>query len=313
MKTHRCWPLVIAAFVLLQAASAAAQLNKKIVIERDVEYGRAGDRVLTLDIVRPSQPAEQPLPVVCFIHGGGWSGGDKRGGVPALVPLAESGNYFGVSVGYRLTGEAIWPAQIHDCKAAIRWLRANAKKYNLNPDKIGVWGMSAGGHLVCMLGTSGGAKELEGDCGSPGHSSRVTCVLNWFGPTDMAALVKERGTPPGVVDVVEKLCGGPLDKKEVVFKAASPITYVSKDDAPVMTMHGTKDPLVPLAQAKLLDEALTKAGVDSTLVIVEGAGHGFAGPEITQRFHAFFDKYLRDRPVEVSGNAIKLGHPEKKK
>lgn len=291
--------------LVLWVVAARAQINEKITIERDVKYGAAGQRALTLDIVRPRETPKDPMPVVCFIHGGGWSGGNKRDGLGLLRPLAEDG-YFCVSVGYRLTGEAAWPAQIHDCKAAIRWLRANAKQYHLDPDKIAVWGASAGGHLVAVLGTSGDVKELEGECGSPGQSSRVTCVLNWFGPTDLVAAWKDPTVPAWVKGLLDKLAGGPAADKLDVLRAASPATYATKDDAPILTMHGTKDPLVPLDQAKILDAALKKAGADSTLVIVEGAGHGFGGDEVFGRVRAFFDKHLRGRDVKVSGEPIKL-------
>ena len=304
--------LVAASLVLICSKCAGAQPWAKVTIERDVEYGRAGDRPLVLDIIRPKQPAKGPLPVICFIHGGGWAGGNKRGGALPLTPFAASGDYFCVSVGYRLSGEAPWPAQIHDCKAAVRWLRAGAKKYNLDPERIGVWGASAGGHLVSMLGTSGGVKELEGDCGSAGQSSRVACVLNFFGPTDLTPMAKNPDTQKWVVMLIDKLLGGPVDQKKDLARQASPVTYVSKDDPPFLTMHGSKDKVVPPAQAVLLHEALKKAGADSTLVVVEGAGHGFGGPQVAERITAFFDKHLRGRDVKVSGEPIRRGKPPKK-
>ncbi len=292
------------AVLLLLASSASAQVNEKVVIERDVEYGRVGDRVLKLDVVRPREKPERPMPVVCFVHGGGWAGGNKRVGVPLLVPMAEKG-YFGVSVGYRLTGEATWPAQIHDCKAAIRWIRASAKKYHLDPDRIGVWGMSAGGHLVALLGTSGGVKALEGQCGSPDQSSRVTCVLNWFGPADLVAASKDPEVLPRVKRLLDGLVGGPAADHQDALKAASPVTYVSRDDAPTLTMHGSNDRIVPLSQAKMLDAALDEAGVPSALVIVHGAGHGFGGDDVFSRCRAFFDEHLRGGDGELKDETIR--------
>lgn len=287
------------------------QVNPNVTIERDVQYGSVGDRALVLDIVRPKQEPKDPMPVVVFIHGGGWSGGNKRDGLPLLVPLAEKG-YFCVSVGYRLSGEAPWPAQIHDCKAAIRWLRAQAKQYHIHPDKIGAWGASAGGHLALMLGLTSDVAELEGASGSPGYSSRVTCVVNWFGPTDLLTTWKDSSPSASVKGLVEKLVGGPLGEKQDVLKSASPITYISKDDPPVLTMHGNKDPIVPFSQATLLDEAMKKVGAESFLVVVENAGHGFGGRQIFERVHAFFDKYLRDQPVEISRDPIRPLPPAKK-
>lgn len=306
MIAHPKKTLALLAGLLVSATACHAQINPKVVIERDVKYGAAGERALLLDVVRPRETPKEPMPVVVFVHGGGWAGGDRKQGVPLLVPLAEEG-YFCVSVGYRLTGEAIWPAQIHDCKAAVRWLRANAKKYHLNPDKIGAWGGSAGGHLAAMLGTSGGVKELEGSSGSPGQSSRVACVLNWFGPTDLVAAWKDPTVAGWVKALLDKLAGGPAAEKLEVLRAASPVTYVTKDDPPILTMHGTKDAIVPIAQARILDEAMKKAGADSTLVVVEGGGHGFGGQEVFARVRAFFARHLRGREVEVSAEPIGAG------
>ncbi len=154
---------------------------RNVKITRDVEYGKAEGRSLKLDIYQPEKPASDKLPVIVWIHGGGWRGGNKSSG-SRLVGLVNTGEYVGVSVGYRLSGEATWPAQIHDCKAAIRWVRAHAKEYGIEPNRIGLWGSSAGGHLVSLLGTSSDIKKLEGDNGTPGISTRVTCVVDYCGP-----------------------------------------------------------------------------------------------------------------------------------
>lgn len=283
-------------------AARGPRLPENVTLQRDVEYGKAGDRPLKLDIIRPKRPADSPLPVIVFIHGGAWRAGNKSGGVARLLPFAASGNYFCASVGYRLSGEATWPAQIHDCKAAIRWLKANAKKYNINPEKIGVWGSSAGGHLVNMLGTSGDVKGLEGDCGSPDQSSRVACVVPFCGPSDFMAIGRLKGGAAPAA--VTQLLGGPIDEKKEAAIAASPVTHVSKDDPPFLIVHGTADRTVPFAQAETLHAALKKAGVDSTLVKIEGGGHGIGGPEVMKRVRAFFEKHLRGRDVEVSDEPI---------
>ncbi|MGH7202399.1 MAG: alpha/beta hydrolase fold domain-containing protein, partial [Planctomycetaceae bacterium] len=144
-----------------------ARIPDSVRVERDVPYAGTDNPRQRLDVLLPKEPAgEKPLPVVVFIHGGGWRNGAKERGLRELVPLVESGEYVGVTIGYRLSGEAKWPAQIHDCKAAIRWIRANAAKYHFDPDRIGVVGTSAGGHLVALLGTSGGVEALEGNLGS---------------------------------------------------------------------------------------------------------------------------------------------------
>lgn len=278
-----------------------AQLAKKINVERNVEYGRAGDRPLTLDLYRPKRKSEEPLPVIVFVHGGAWMSGDKSMAASRLAAFAAEGNYVCVSVGYRLSGEAIWPAQIHDCKAAIRWLRANAQKYNLAPEKIGVWGSSAGGHLVSMLGTSGEVKELEGNCGSADQSSRVTCVVDFCGPSDFSAITSF----PRAAGPVVQLLGGAMADIEEKAIAASPVTYVSKDDPPFLIVHGTDDNTVSIRQAEILYEALQKAGVDAVFVKIEGGGHGIGGPEVMKRVADFFDKHLRDQAVEVSADPIK--------
>ncbi len=286
------------------AAPKPSGLPDSVILERDVEYGRAGDRSLKLDVVRPKQAgeAEKPLPAIVFIHGGGWRGGDKAGGVGQVARFVATGNYVGFSIGYRLSGEAIWPAQIHDCKAAIRWIKANAKKYHVDPDKIGVWGSSAGGHLVAMLGTSGDVKELEGANGTPDQSSRVACVVDFCGPADFLLGGKvEGGKEPSAATL---LLGGKIEDKQDAARQASPITYVSKDDPPFLIVHGTVDATVPIAHSERLCEALKKAGCNATLVKIEGGGHGFGGPEVNARVTAFLEKHLRGQDVTDSGEPI---------
>jgi acetyl esterase/lipase len=292
-----------------RAAPARPRLPDNVVVERDIQYGQAGDVKLMLDLVYPKKRGTGPLPVIVFIHGGAWRAGSKSTGILNLLPYATSGQYFGVTVEYRFTTVAQWPAQIHDCKAAIRWVRSQATKYNLNPDKIGVWGVSAGGHLVSLLGTSGDVKELEGDCGSPGVSSRVQCVVDFCGPSDFLAFAKFKRTllpPPGTIEAPEgQLFGGTIAQKRELAIAASPVTYVSKDDPPFLIVHGTNDPLVNMEQAELLQAALTKAGASATLVKIIGGGHLFGGSEVSARVGDFFAKHLRDQDVSVSGEAIR--------
>lgn len=210
--------------------------------------------------------------------------------------LAAHG-YFVASVEYRLSQEAKFPAQIEDCKCAIRYLRAHAKKYNIDPDRIGCWGSSAGGHLVALLGTSGGVKELEGKGGWQDQSSRVQAVCDWFGPTDFP---KMGGSHNDINSPECQLIGGSYTEKADVVRAANPITYVTRDDPPFLIMHGENDNTVPIGQSELLDEALKKAGVEVTFVRVKNAGHGFGGAgtepsreEIQKQIIAFFDKHLK--------------------
>jgi acetyl esterase/lipase len=203
--------------------------------------------------------------------------------------------YAAASINYRLTGVAKWPAQIYDCKAAVRWLRAHAKDYNLDPDHFGVWGESAGGHLVAMLGTSGGVKELEGDLGNPGVSSRVQAVCDWYGPTDLPVLDQEKSAiawdKPD--SFTSKLLGGPIREHLDAARQASPVTWVTKDAPPFLIMHGDKDPLVPFQQGEILDEALRKAGDQSRFILVPRAGHNLHNPESLKTVCDFFDEHLK--------------------
>lgn len=292
---------------------AVPKVPENVVLHRDLEYGRAGQRPLLLHLLLPREPLTRPLPVVVFIHGGAWRGGSRDVGIPALAPLVASGHYAGASVGYRLSQEAIWPAQIHDCKAAIRWVRAQAGKYGFDPNKIGVWGSSAGGHLVSLLGTSGDVKELEGDNGSPGFSSRVQCVVDFCGPSDFLEFAKFKRTalpPTASPDSPESmLLGGPVLERQEAARQASPVTYVSADDPPFLIVHGTDDPLVPFSQAELLYAALKKAGAKPLFVKIEGGGHGIGGPEVSKRVRAFLDKHLRGVDLEVSDEPIPAPKP----
>jgi len=281
-------------------------------ITRDIPYAGTKNPRQMLDLLLPAKPAtDKPLPVIVFIHGGAWRAGNKSAGIGRVAPYVAGGHYAGVSVGYRLTSEAIWPAQIHDCKAAIRWIRAHAKTHHLDGEKIGVWGTSAGGHLVAMLGTSGGVKAMDGTLGPhAGLPSRVACVVDCFGPTDFTQMDAHR--PPGArmthdaADSPEsKLIGGPVQANKDKAAAASPLTYVSKDDPPFLIAHGTADPLVPFHQSQLLDAALRNAGLKPVFIHVVGAGHGFGEAEFTTRVRTFFDKHLRGRNVEVSSAPIK--------
>ena len=281
-------------------------------VQRDVPYAGTDNPRQCVDLILPEKPAgEGPLPVIVWIHGGGWRGGDKRGGTRQLAALVASGNYAGVSVGYRLSDEATWPAQIHDCKAAIRWIRANAKKHNFDAQRIGVWGSSAGGHLVAMLGTSGGVKDLEGDLGDQAdRKSTVSCVVDYFGPTELLtmSLYPSRIDHDSPDSPESLLVGGPLKENKQAARSASPLAYVSDDDPPILIVHGTEDQLVPLNQSERLDTALRQAGVDVTFIRVDGGGHGgFDSQELLRRVGQFFDKHLRDVEVEVAATPIRQG------
>jgi acetyl esterase/lipase len=241
------------------------------------------------------------LPLVVWIHGGAWRAGSKT--TCPLLYLTERG-YIVASINYRLSQEAIFPAQIEDCKAAIRFLRANAAKYSIDADHIGVAGDSAGGHLVALLGTSNGVKDVEGKVGNHlAVSSAVQCVVDFYGPTDM---MKFKGQPvwPKTDDPKSPLCqlvGGPLAEKQELVAKANPITYVSKSAPPFLIIHGNADNTVPFNQSELLVAALKQAGADVAFEVVQGGGHGF-NPQQTQRLRpiveAFFDKHLKSSQVK---------------
>jgi acetyl esterase/lipase len=256
---------------------------------RGLEYIKDGHERHQLDLYLPEK-AEGPLPVLVWVHGGGWRAGSKEN-CPA-IPFAARG-YAVASINYRLSQHALFPAQIEDCKAAIRWLRAHAKRYNLDSKHFGAWGSSAGGHLVALLGTSGGVKELEGKGGNLDQSSRVQAVVDWFGPTDFTRMGGAHNRPKSPESL---LLGGPVQENKAKAAKANPITYVGKDSAPFLIMHGDRDTVVPLNQSELLAEALKKAGVEVTLRVIKGASHGgpgFFSPENRRLIEEFLDRHLK--------------------
>lgn len=277
----------------------------------DIPYADTDNPRQMLDLMLPKDHEGEPLPVVVFIHGGGWRNGNKQGGRNRVNPFVASGNYAGVTVAYRLSGESQWPSQIHDCKAAIRWIRAHAKQYNLNPDRIGVWGTSAGGHLVTMLGTSGDVKAMDGSLGSNNeYSSRVTCVADFFGPTNFLTMnktaIESARLDHDAADSPESLLiGGAIQENPEKVATANPITYVSADDPAILIVHGTMDPLVSFNQSELLYAALEKKGVNKTLITVEGGEHGRGFPPITgELVERFFDHHLRGNKTNWSDQTV---------
>ena len=293
-------------------AGGAPKLPDTLRAELDVAYAGGDGPHQRLDLLTPKKPAsEGPLPLIVFIHGGAWRGGDRREGLATLVRLVAGGKYAGATIDYRLSGEATWPAQIHDCKAALRWLRANAGKFNIDPERIGVIGLSAGGHLAAMLGTSGDVERLEGKLGEHHDvSSRVTCVVDEYGPTELLVMSEfpsdvEHDEPDSPES---RLIGGPIQEHKDAARAASPITYVSADDPPFLIVHGTEDPLVPYDQSQRFFDALEQEGVEALLITVEGGGHGgFRSAELDRRIGLFFGKYLRGEDADISTDPIVPG------
>ena len=294
--------------LLMFSSKVSAQERKtltedRVRIVRDLEYVPQGHTRHKLDLYLPSQPSQEKLPLVVYIHGGAWRNGDKAGGARFVRHLAQSGKFVGASINYRLSGHAIWPAQIHDCKAAIRWLRGNGKDYGIDPDRFGVIGTSAGGHLVAMLGTTGGVKELEGSLGEHlNQSSRVSAVVNYYGPSELLTM----NDFPGKMDhnapnsPESQLIGAPIQSVKEKTRKASPIHYVSTEDAPFLHIHGTDDPLVVFDQSRKFDQKLDQAGVTSTLITIEGGQHGrFRNPEIAEIVSKFWEQQLYKQEIFI--------------
>jgi acetyl esterase/lipase len=256
-----------------------APLSAGVKAERNIPYVENGHPNQVLDIFLPEQPSDKTLPLMIWIHGGAWSGGSHSS--PPVLYLVSKG-FAVASIQHRFSQDALWPAQAYDCKAAIRFLRANATKYNLDPDHFGVGGDSSGGHLAAFVGTSGDVKELEGDLGNTNVSSRVQAVVDWFGPTDFTLMAQQSG-PRSMIQhdapnsPESHLVGGPVQEKRDVAKTANPLTYVDKTDPPFLIMHGDNDQLVPLGQSVILAKALIDAGVEVTMKTIPGAAH--EGPQ----------------------------------
>lgn len=265
-----------------------------LVVERNVEYARRGETSLTMHIFHGKDAPSGPKPCIVWIHGGGWKSGIKESGFSMLPVFAKNG-YVCATIGYRFSQDAIFPAQINDCKAAIRYLRAHAEKYEIDPKRIGVWGISAGGHLCALLGTSGDVKELDGDAPWSDQSSRVQAVCDFCGPSDFVSWYDGKEMNPTAGEAIGQLLGGEYPATAKLAKEASPVTYASADDPPFLIMHGDKDGLVPLKQAELLEAALKKAGVDATLDVIEGGGHVWKLDldDSGKKVFAFFEKHLK--------------------
>jgi len=271
-------------------ASAAPSTHRTFA---GVEYARVGGISLKLDLYVPEAAGDAAVPLVVWIHGGAWVSG-SRAHTPALAVLGDE--YAVASIDYRLAEFAPFPAQIEDCNAAIRFLRAHASQYGYDPDRIGVWGASAGGLLASLLGTSNGMEELEGQVGGDvGTSSRVQAVCDFCGPSDLLAMVDQlREADPSVpILPILLLLGGPLAEREVLAQLASPVEHADAGDPPFLIVHGDADDVVPYAQATGFHAALAGAGVDATLCVVGRAGHCDFPPWVDDVVRAFFDRTLR--------------------
>jgi acetyl esterase/lipase len=280
-------PIVL---VALAAATCAADEPAKAASELNIVYTKAGTDELKLDVSRPDGK-DGLFPAVVLIHGGAWRAGNKSD-VRGISSEFTKRGYVVVAPQYRFCPKETFPAQVHDVKAAVRWIKTNAKKYQVDPERIGAMGFSAGGHLALMLGLTGPSDGLEGDVPAGAPDSRVKAVVNYFGPTDLAA----KDIPLVSKPLVKDFLGGTPEEKPEAAAKASPLTFVSSDDSPVLTFQGTKDPLVPYTQAIKLADAMNSAGVAGRVELLIGAQHGWAGAELDRTINEtfqFFDRHLK--------------------
>ncbi|MBT6451241.1 MAG: alpha/beta hydrolase [Verrucomicrobiales bacterium] len=258
-------------FTLLCCFAVTPNTNAAGKVIKDVEFAVVQGQSLKLDLYLPDKPKGSGL--VVWIHGGGWHKGSKE---KCFITWLPQHGYTVASISYRLSSVAKFPAQLHDCKGAVRWLRANAGKYGYNPKRIFVAGASAGGHLTALMATTSGHKLLEGKVGGNlDRSSSVQGAIDYYGPTDFILRSKtqpSRANEKG--SVVYELLGGGAHEKVAAAKLASACYHVSKDDPPLLVFHGTKDRTVLLDQSQAIATAYKKAGLPIKLHIIEGASHG---------------------------------------
>lgn len=292
-------------FIILSLAGALAlpaqtpeapKVPDTVVAEREVEYSAVGGPQ-TMDIFRLREASNRPRPAVLLVHGGGFRAGSKEGYIPLAIELAEHG-YVAATANYRLAPRNQFPAAVEDVKAAVRFLRASAAKYNLDASHIGALGGSAGGHLVLMLGLTAGVAEFEGSGPNRDQSSAVECVVDEYGPTDFT---QSYSKSVDAAEVLPMFLGGDLDHERPAHMRASPLNWVTPNAAPILAIHGTADNYVAYEQSLWIIERLIAAGVPAELETITGAGHGFKGPDAEradQRALAWFDKYLKPKPVQ---------------
>ena len=276
-----------AGFLLLTVITSTAQVPPGVTVSKDLAYVDGGHERQKLDVYVPTSSGDTKPPLIVWIHGGGWAKGSKDG-IGNCAWILNAG-YALASVGYRLTDTAIFPAQLDDCKVGIQWLKDHAEDYGYDASKVIVWGSSAGGQLVSMLGTTGDPDNQADD---------LAGIIDWFGPSELLTMQEQRTLPvpldANAPDSFEsKLIGGTLPDHPEKAAAASPLTHVTADDAPFLIMHGDQDALVPLEQSRRLLAALQKAGVPARLHVIPGAGHG--GPAFqTDEAHEVIRSFLNE-------------------
>ena len=265
-----------------------------VIHDADIEYSNVGGR-MAMDIVRPRSPLSAALPVVVMVHGGGFRAGNRQSYLPMAIKLAQRG-YVAATVTYRLAPQHPFPAAVHDVKAAVRFLRANAGKYGIDPERMAALGGSAGGHLVLFLGLTAGVPEFEGTGPNREFSSRVSCVVDYYGPTDFT---QSYSKSVDAAEVLPLFLGGDLKQKRLEHIRASPLNWVTPNAAPVLAIHGTQDTYVAYEHSVWLIGRLLDAGVPAELDTIPGAGHGFKGADAERadrRAFEYLDRQLMRKP-----------------
>jgi acetyl esterase/lipase len=283
--------LIVLAMTSSLRAQAPTPVPDTVIVEKGIEYANPDDQHLQLNLARP-KTGDGPFPAIVCIHGGGFRAGKRESYDGLIVRLAEQG-YVAITVTYRLAPKYQFPAAVHDTKAAVRWVRANAAKYKIDPSRIGTTGGSAGGHLAQFLGVTAGVKEFEGDGGNPAESSAVACVVNVYGPSDFT---KSYGKSVDAAEVLPLFLGGNLEKARKLHLKASPLYWVTPVAAPTLCIHGTLDKYVAHEQAVWLVDKMNAAGAEAELLTLEGAGHGFKGKDAEtadKALMAYFNKKLK--------------------
>jgi acetyl esterase/lipase len=285
--------LLFSSLLFFAAISSAADpvVPDSVTWQAGIVYSNPDNTHLQLNLARPKN-ANTACPTVLCIHGGGFRAGKRESYDALCVKLAERG-YVAATITYRLAPEHKFPAAIYDCKAAVRWLRANAKAYQINADKIGVTGGSAGGHLAQFLAVTADVPQFEGAGGNPSQSSRVACVVNYYGPSDFT---KSYGKSVDAAEVLPLWLGGDATQEHHKHILSSPLYWVTPAAAPTLLIHGTEDKYVNYEQAVWMHDKLKAADVEVTLLTMQGAGHGFKGDDAAkaeQALFAFFDKHLK--------------------
>lgn len=241
----------------------------------DIPYRTVGDTTLLAEIIRPDPPPAAPMPAVIYIHGGAWMYGDRTANRSAF--LAARG-FFTVSIDYRSSLQARFPAQLEDARAAVRWLRANAARYQVDPERIGIWGHSAGAHLAALVGTSGRLPAIAEPVAPGEPTCQVQAVATLACPTDFLQM---GGWHEDAESPESRLVGGPVRERLALVRLANPVTYVQAGAPPFLLIHGAGDEVVPIRQSELLARALEARGNAVTFVAIPGAGHNFGDDELS--------------------------------